>query len=83
VKLVFVQARARRDLAVATLFLTTRVKSPDEDDWGKLRRVMQYIKGTINMPLILSAESMTLPKWWIDAQLTPCMTIVKDNPELW
>jgi hypothetical protein len=62
-KLVFVQARARRDLATATSFLTTRVKSPDEDDWGKLRRVMQYIKGTINMPLILSAESMTLPKW--------------------
>jgi hypothetical protein len=28
---------------------------------------MQYVKGTINMPLILSAESMTLPKWWIDA----------------
>jgi hypothetical protein len=66
-KLVFVQARARRDLAVATSFLTTRVKSPDEDDWGKLRRVMQYINGTINMPLILSVESMTLPKWWIDA----------------
>ena len=66
-KLVFVQARARRDLATATSFLTTRVKSPDEDDWGKLRRVMQYVKGTINMPLILSADSMTLPKWWIDA----------------
>lgn len=66
-KLVFVIARARRDLAVATSFLTTRVKEPDEDDWGKLRRVMQYIKGTINMPLILSAESMTMPKWWIDA----------------
>jgi hypothetical protein len=28
---------------------------------------MQYVKGTINMPLILSAESMTLLKWWIDA----------------
>ena len=27
---------------------------------------MQYVKGTINMPLILSAESMTMPKWWID-----------------
>jgi hypothetical protein len=66
-KLVFVVARARRDLAVATSFLTTRVKEPDEDDWGKLRRVMQYVKGTINMPLVLSAESMTMPKWWIDA----------------
>ena len=43
------------------------MKCPDEDDWGKLKRVMQYIKGTIHMPLILSAESMTLPRWWIDA----------------
>jgi hypothetical protein len=66
-KLVFVQARARRDLQTPVAFLTTRVKGPDEDDWGKLKRVLQYIKGTINMPLVLSADSMTLPKWWIDA----------------
>ena len=66
-KLVYLQARARRDLQLATSFLTTRVKRPDEDDWGKLRRVLQYIKGTLHMPLVLSADSITLAKWWIDA----------------
>ena len=66
-KLVFIQARARRDIQTAVAFLTTRVKAPDEDDWGKLKRVLQYLKGTINMPLVLSAESMTLATWWIDA----------------
>jgi hypothetical protein len=66
-KLVFVQARARRDIQTPTAFLTTRVKSPDEDDWGKLKRVIQYLKGTLHMPLVVSAESMTLPKWLIDA----------------
>jgi hypothetical protein len=66
-KLVFVQARARRDIQTSTAFLTTRVKQPDEDDWGKLKRVLQYLKGTLHMPLVLSADSMTLPKWWVDA----------------
>jgi hypothetical protein len=66
-KLVFVQGRARRDVQMPTAFLTTRVKSPDEDDWGKLKRVLEYLKGTMHMPLVLSAESMTLPKWWVDA----------------
>ena len=66
-KLVFVQARARRDIQTAVAFLTTRVKNPDEDDWGKLKRVLQYLKGTMNMPLVISADTMTLPRWWVDA----------------
>jgi hypothetical protein len=28
----------------------TRARNPNEDDWGKLRRLMSYIKGTINIP---------------------------------
>jgi hypothetical protein len=66
-RLVWVQARGRRDTQTPVSFLMTRVKAPDEDDWGKLKRVLQYIKGTLHMPLVLSAESMTMPKWWIDA----------------
>jgi hypothetical protein len=39
--------RARRDIQMAVAFLTTRVKSPDEDDWGwgKLKRVLKYLNG--------------------------------------
>ena len=66
-QLLFLSARARRDIQPVTAFLTTRVKNPDEDDWGKLKRLLQYLKGTLHMPLILSADSMTMPRWWVDA----------------
>ena len=57
-QLLFLSARARRDIQPVTAFLTTRVKNPD---WGKLKRLLQYLKGTLHMPLILSADSMTMP----------------------
>ena len=66
-QLLFLSARARRDIQPATAFLTTRVRSPDEDDWGKVKRVLGYLKGTLHMPLILSADSLTLSRWWVDA----------------
>jgi hypothetical protein len=38
-QLLFMAMRARRDIQTVVAFLTTQVKSPDEDDWGKLKRV--------------------------------------------
>ncbi len=35
-QLLFMTTRACRDIQTAVAFLTTRVKVPDEDDWGKL-----------------------------------------------
>ncbi len=66
-QLLFLSARARRDVQPATAFLTTRVRCPDEDDWGKVKRLLGYLKGTLHMPLILSADSLTLSRWWVDA----------------
>jgi len=34
--------RARPDILLAVSFLTTRVKEPNTDDWGKLLRVLGY-----------------------------------------
>ena len=65
--ILFITPRARKDLATAISFLSTRVKSPDEDDWGKLKRVLRYIRGTINLPLILRIDDLGVIKWWIDA----------------
>ena len=59
--------RERRDIQPATAFLTTRVRLPDEDDWGEVKRVLSYLKGTLHMPLILLADSLTLSRWWVDA----------------
>ena len=66
-QLLFLSVRARRDIQPATAFLTTRVRNPDEDDWGKVKRLLGYLKGTLHMPLILSADSLTLSRWWVDA----------------
>ena len=43
-KLLFVSSRAHQYIQTAVAFLTTRVKKPDEDDWGKLKRVLEYLK---------------------------------------
>ncbi len=57
-QLLFAANRARRDIQMVVSFLTTRVKAPDEDDWGKLVRVLKYINGTRYMKRILSADEM-------------------------
>jgi hypothetical protein len=48
-------------------FLTISVKHPDEDDWGELKRLLRYIRGTIYMPLISKVDSLNIIKWWVDA----------------
>ncbi len=66
-QLLFAENRARRDIQTAVLFLTIRVKAPDEDDWGKLVRVLKYINGTWYMKLILSADEMNFTvHWYVD-----------------
>ncbi len=48
-------------------FLTSRVKKPDEDDWGKLRRVLGYLKGTKYMKLTITIDDLSVVRWWVDA----------------
>ena len=40
-QLFFVSGKVQRDIQTPVAFLTTRVKKPDEDDWGKLKRIMK------------------------------------------
>jgi hypothetical protein len=66
-QLLFLSARVQRDIQPATAFLTTRVQCSDKDDWGKAtKRLLGYLKGTLNMPLILSVDCLTLSRWWVD-----------------
>ena len=46
-QLLFTSTICRKDIQTAVAFLTTRVRSPKEDDWKKLWRLMQYVKCTI------------------------------------
>jgi hypothetical protein len=66
-QLLFAANRARRDIQMAVSFLTTRVKAPDQDDWGKLVRVLKYLNGTCYMKLILSVDEMKFTvHWYVD-----------------
>jgi hypothetical protein len=40
---------------------------PDEDDWGKLKCVLKYLNGTQHLKLTLSADSLSILHWYIDA----------------
>jgi hypothetical protein len=66
-QLLFLAMRARPDIQTAVSFLTKRVRAPDEHDWGKLKRVLRYLKGTMHMKLTLSVDNMTTICWYIDA----------------
>ncbi len=51
---------------MAVAFLTTRVKSPDKDDWGKLKRALKYLNGTKYLKLKLCVDNLGLLKWYVD-----------------
>jgi hypothetical protein len=66
-KLLFLSRRARPDILMAVAFLCTRVKAPDEDDWKKFRRCIQYLRGSLDIILTLEADNLHVVKWWVDA----------------
>ena len=65
--MLYILKRARPDLAPAVPFLTTRVSDPDDDDWRKLRHVIEYLNGSRDMCLTLEADDSKNPLWSIDA----------------
>jgi hypothetical protein len=67
VQLLFLSAGVQRDSQPAMAFLTTRVRCPDEYEWGKVKRLIGYMNGTLNMPLNPDADCLTLSRWWVDA----------------
>jgi hypothetical protein len=56
-KTLHVTKRARPDTSCAPIaFLTTRVREPNKDDWKKRVHLMRHIRGTRDVPLVLSAN---------------------------
>ena len=43
-QLLFLSSRERRDIQTAVSFLTTRIKKPDKDGWGKLKKSVEIPK---------------------------------------
>jgi hypothetical protein len=66
-QLLYLSQRARPDVRTAVSFLTSRLQHPDADDYKKMLRVLQYLKGTIDLPLVLAADGSGRVQWWVDA----------------
>ena len=64
-KLLYLSKRTRQDIQTAVAFLCTRVREPDNDDYKKLTKVMQYIRNTKNMTLTIEPNDEA--KWWVDS----------------
>ena len=65
-KLLWVCQRARPDIGVSIAFLTKRVSRATVEDWEKLRRCLAYLRDTIDMPLRLKIDDLTIVKTWVD-----------------
>jgi hypothetical protein len=63
----YLTKRARPDTCVAIAFLSTRVRTPDVDDWKKLQHLVEYLRRTQELPLILGANGSGVLKWYVDA----------------
>ena len=63
VKALLSTKRSQPDIHTAVAFLTTRVWGPNEDDWKKLLRLMEYLRNTTDMPLTLCADVTNIVKW--------------------
>ncbi|CAJ1929296.1 unnamed protein product [Cylindrotheca closterium] len=63
----YVSKRAGLDIHPTITILALRVREPTESDWKKCVRMMRYLFCTLLYHLTLSAESLRVMKWMIDA----------------
>jgi hypothetical protein len=55
-QLLYLSKRCRPDILTAVSFLIKRVSCPGEDDWKKLSRTIQYLRGTQNLGIVLECD---------------------------
>jgi hypothetical protein len=66
-KLLYVSIRARMDLLLATSFLTTRVSKSTEQDQAKLKRLLEYVNGSLELEYVVGADDLGRMRTWVDA----------------
>jgi hypothetical protein len=66
-KLLWVMKRARPDIETAISFLCTRVSRSDECDWGKLKRLLQFLNATLDDVRVIGADDLSSLFTWVDA----------------
>ena len=66
-QLLFIPERDRRDIQTDVAFFPTCVKKPDEEDLGKLKRLLKYLKLTRHMKPTLTVDYISMARCWFDA----------------
>jgi len=66
-KLLHVSKRACLDIEPTIAFLCRRVRKPTVQDWLKLKRLLQYINGTLDLPRIMSLRNFAEMSIYVDA----------------
>jgi hypothetical protein len=66
-KLLYVATRARMDILLPVCFLCTRVSKATEEDERKLKRVLEYLKGTLDLGYTIGADDLGKMRTWVDA----------------
>lgn len=52
--LLYISINTRPDISASVSILARKVSSPTREDWNELKRIIRYLKGTIDMKLNLS-----------------------------
>lgn len=65
--LLFLMKRGRPDIEPAVSFLMTRVSKSTEEDWGKLKRVLQFLNQTVTDCRYIGANDLESFFTYIDA----------------
>ena len=66
-KLLYVAIRVRMDLLLAVIFLCTQVSKCTVEDRLKLKRLLEYIKGTLHLTYTVGTDDMGKIQSWVDA----------------
>ena len=64
-QLLFMAHGVQRDTQTVVAFLTMRAKSPDEDNWGNLRRFLKYLNRRKYLKLTISMQDLEILKWFM------------------
>ena len=57
----------RVNISQTTVFLCTRLSKSTEQDWEKLRRLLDYLQGTANLRIVLGSDGLSTLRVYADA----------------
>jgi hypothetical protein len=70
-KVLFACKSSSYDFQVAVVMLCTRVMNPTQENWKKLLRMLQWVKSSLKVVIILRANDLSVMKflkWHVDAK---------------